>query len=93
MDVGLTPYEALRASTTQPFEYLGEFDKAGTIEVGKQSDLVLLDENPLNDISNASKIAGVLIRGRWLGRDEIRKVMNELAASIETPIEPSPIKK
>ncbi len=72
---GLTPYEALRAATTRPFEYLGESDKAGTIEVGKRSDLVLLDENPLEDISGASKVSGVLVRGRWLGTEEIKKRM------------------
>lgn len=45
--VGLTPYEALRASTTVPYEYLGESKQAGTIEVGKRTDLLLVDANPL----------------------------------------------
>ncbi len=81
VDVGLTPFEALRTATTRPFEYLGEGDRAGTIEVGKQSDLLLLDRNPLEDISAASEIAGVLIRGRWTGREEIRQTMQEIAAS------------
>ena len=81
VDVGLTPFEALRTSTTSPFEYLGESDKAGTIAVGKHTDLLLLDENPLDNISAASKIAGVLMRGRWLGGDEIRRRMDKLAAS------------
>ncbi len=85
VDVGLTPFAALRTSTTSPFEYLGEADRAGTIEVGKQSDLLLLDENPLEDVAAASKIAGVLIRGRWIGREEIRKTMQEIAASFEVP--------
>jgi imidazolonepropionase-like amidohydrolase len=78
--VGLTPYEALRTATTRPFEYLGEIDQAGTIEVGKHSDMVLVDENPLKDISGASKVAGVLIRGRWIGPDEIKKRMKEIEA-------------
>ena len=85
VDVGLTPFEALRTSTTSPFEYLGESDRAGTIAVGKQTDLLLLDENPLEDISAASKIAGVLIRGRWIGTEEIHKRMRELAASFAVP--------
>ncbi len=79
--VGLTPYEALRTSTTNPFEYLGESEKAGTIEAGKQTDLLLLDENPLEDVSAVSKIAGVLIRGRWVGAEEIENRMRELAAA------------
>ena len=89
VEVGLTPFEALRTSTTAPFEYLGEINKAGTIEVGKVSDLVLLDENPLEDISAASKVAGVLMRGRWIGKDEIKKRMKEIEASFPTPSGPS----
>ena len=85
VDVGLTPFEALRTSTTSPFEYLGEGDQAGTIEVGKRSDLLLLEENPLEDVSAASKIAGVLVRGRWVGRDEISVTMRKIATSFEAP--------
>ncbi len=81
VEVGLTPFEALRTSTTRPFEYLGEIDKAGTIEVGKYSDLVLLDQNPLKDISGASRVAGVLMRGRWIGKDEIKKRIEEIEGS------------
>jgi imidazolonepropionase-like amidohydrolase len=89
VEVGLTPFEALRTSTTAPFEYLGEIDKAGTIEVGKYSDLVLLDANPLADISGASKVAGVMIRGRWIAKEEIKKRMNEIEASFRTSSGPS----
>jgi imidazolonepropionase-like amidohydrolase len=45
--VGLTPFEALRTSTTIPHEYLREADQAGTVAVGKRSDLILVDGNPL----------------------------------------------
>lgn len=79
VDAGLTPYEALRTSTTAPFEYLGEAERAGTVAVGKQSDLILVDANPLEDIAAASKIAGVLVRGRWIGSDEIRNRMQAIA--------------
>jgi imidazolonepropionase-like amidohydrolase len=89
VEVGLTPFEALRTSTTAPFEYLGEIDKAGTIEVGKNSDLVLLDQNPLEDISGTSKVAGVLMRGRWIAKDEIKKTMDEIAASMPTASGPN----
>ena len=79
VDVGLTPFEALRTSTTAPYEYLGEADKAGTIEVGKQTDILLLDGNPLENVAAASSIAGVLVRGRWIGKEEIDRRMHELA--------------
>jgi cytosine/adenosine deaminase-related metal-dependent hydrolase len=78
VDVGLTPFEALRTATTTPFEYLGENDRAGTIAVGMESDLVLLEANPLEDIAAAAGIAGVLMRGRWIGREEIDRTMTTL---------------
>jgi len=79
--VGLTPYEALRTSTTIPYEYLGESKEAGTIEVGKRSDLLLVDANPLENISAASKISGVMMRGRWIGREEIDRRMQAISGS------------
>ncbi len=83
--VGLTPYEALRTSTTTPFEYLGESDRAGTVAVGKQSDLLLVEENPLADITAASRVAGVLVQGRWIGKEEIGSTMQQIAASYAPP--------
>lgn len=77
--VGMTPYEALRTSTTIPYEYLGESGQAGTVEVGKRTDLLLVEANPLQDVSAASKLAGVMMRGRWIGREEIDRRMRQIA--------------
>ena len=68
---GLTPYEALVTGTRAVAEHLGTADRTGTIAAGKRADLVLLDGNPLQDISNTSRIAGVMIGGRWLPKAEI----------------------
>lgn len=81
VDVGLSPYEALRTATTNPAEYLGESDQTGTIEVGKRSDLLLVEENPLEDIAAISRIAGVLVRGRWIDSVEIHERMQAITAS------------
>lgn len=77
--VGLTPYEALRTSTTHPMEFLGELDEAGTVEIGKRANLVLLQANPLKDISNIRSIAGVMIQGRWYPRSYLDKGLDEIA--------------
>lgn len=61
---GLTPMEALRCATQTNAELLGIADKTGTIEAGKQADLVLLDGNPLDDIRNTQKIAAIWHDGR-----------------------------
>jgi imidazolonepropionase-like amidohydrolase len=78
---GLRPYEALRVSTTNTYEFLGERDIAGTIEPGKNANLVLLDENPLENISNTRKIFGVMTQNRWIPKIEIDQRLNEIADS------------
>jgi cytosine/adenosine deaminase-related metal-dependent hydrolase len=83
VDVGLSPYEALRSSTTEPHAFLGEIDEAGTISVGKRADLVLLESNPLADIAATRDISGVMIRGQWIGRDEIQRGLEELAVAYQ----------
>ena len=68
---GLTPYEALRAATGNAAEFLGEGKRRGTVAAGQDADLVLLDANPLVDIGNSRRIAGVVVRGRWFPRAEL----------------------
>ncbi len=60
---GLTPYAALRSGTTAPADFFGI--NTGTVEIGRIADLVLLDANPLEDISNSGRVHGVLVAGRW----------------------------
>jgi hypothetical protein len=64
IEAGLTPLEALRAATLYPARVLGLTDSLGSIEVGKLADLVLLDANPLEDISNTRRIRAVVANGR-----------------------------
>jgi imidazolonepropionase-like amidohydrolase len=66
--VGMSPYEALATATREPAEWLGLADSVGTVEVGKVADLVLLDANPLADVSNTRRIAAVVLRGRVFDR-------------------------
>ena len=68
---GLTPYQALATGTRNVAVHLGTLDRTGTIEPGKRADLVLLQANPLQDIANTSRIAGVMVGGRWLPKTEI----------------------
>jgi hypothetical protein len=45
---------------------------------------VLLDANPLADVTNASRRAGVMLRGRWLPNAEIAKLLDEIAAGVKS---------
>jgi imidazolonepropionase-like amidohydrolase len=72
---GFTPMEALQTATLNPAKFLGRENELGTIEKGKVADLVLLDANPLDDIRNTQKIAGVVANGRYFSRAELDKLL------------------
>ena len=68
---GLTPYEALKSGTANVGVYFGTQSTAGTVTAGKRADLILLEANPLTNIANSSRIAGVMVNGRWLSKADI----------------------
>jgi imidazolonepropionase-like amidohydrolase len=74
---GLTPYQALRAATVNAARFLATPGDSGTVAVGQKADLVLLDANPLEEIGNSRRIAGVMLRGRWLSSRSIAKMLRQ----------------
>lgn len=77
---GLTPYEALRMGTVNVAAYLDEEDVAGTIEIGKRADFILLEENPLTDIRHAGSVGGVFTRGSWFSEPDLASMLAEARA-------------
>jgi len=61
---GMTPAEALRAGTIGSATHIGRGADFGSIEPGKYADLVVLDRDPLKDVSNTLSIAAVMEGGR-----------------------------
>jgi len=82
---GLTPHQALDAATRNPAEFLGAAREFGSIEPGKRADLVLLDGNPLEDISSTQKIAGVMIGGHWLPKARLDNMIAAARAAMDSP--------
>jgi imidazolonepropionase-like amidohydrolase len=68
---GLTPYAILRAGTANVAEFYGQSEEFGTVAVGRRADLILLDANPLQNVANVARTAGVMVRGRWVPASEI----------------------
>ncbi len=71
VQAGLSPMEAIQAATIQPARFLGLGAVLGTIEAGKKADLLLLQADPLEDITNSRKIVGVVAAGRYLSKTDL----------------------
>jgi amidohydrolase family protein len=89
VEAGLTSFQALRAATSDAARFLGEHGEWGIIAAGARADLLLLDGNPLVDISNTSNIYGVMVGGQWFRSDELRQKLDQLAEKLrESPTKP-----
>ena len=77
---GLTPYQILQSATVNAARHLGRQALAGTIEPGKQAELLLLNANPLDDIRHSRNIAAVMVRGHYLNREQLDTLLEEAAA-------------
>jgi imidazolonepropionase-like amidohydrolase len=85
---GLTPMQTLQTATRNAADYLGLLDSLGTVEKGKLADLVVLDANPLDNITNATKIRSVVVNGRLLDRQALDRMEAEMKEAAN-PIKPS----
>jgi imidazolonepropionase-like amidohydrolase len=94
VEAGLTPLEALRTATLNPAQVLGLANLLGFIEAGKLADLVLLDANPLEEITNTQRIHAVIADGRLYRRTDLDRLLVEVEAmnlsSEHTPLSTQP---
>ena len=78
---GMTPLAALQTATVNPARYFGIDANAGTVAPGQRADLVLLDANPLLDISNVRRIRAVVVAGRLLDRRALDDALAQARAA------------
>ncbi len=71
VELGMSEMEAIVAGTRNGAIAAGMLDEIGTVEVGKQADLVLLAANPLDDIANIRRLSAVIARGRQVDIDAL----------------------
>jgi len=84
---GMSPYEAIKTGTYNAAECLASLDKFGTVQTGKQADLILLEDNPLEDVKNVTCRCGVMVRGQWFSEDDLQDKLEKIASSYLAPRE------
>jgi len=84
VEAGLSELDALQTVTLDPARYRGMEDQLGTIENGKLADLVLLNANPLEDISNTRAIETVVANGRVFRRNDLDDVLRNVEAYVKS---------
>lgn len=80
VEAGLSPFDALRAGTVNAAAFLGEAGVFGTVRVGARADLLLLEGNPLKDLTTLRAPVGVMVRGNWLPRHRLVARLAEIEA-------------
>ncbi len=75
---GISPLHVLQMTTLNGAEFLGRLDDMGTVEVGKNADLVLLDENPMESVQNLHKINAVIRAGSYHDEDELNATKDRI---------------
>jgi hypothetical protein len=85
VEAGLEPYEALRAATVHAAGLVQAEEEFGTVAVGRRADLLLLEADPLEDVANVARRAGVVVAGKWFPEPGLRSGLETVAASYPDP--------
>ncbi|MNV87108.1 hypothetical protein D3C71_1812030 [compost metagenome] len=78
MKLGLTPREALMGSVVDGPRFLNQGARYGAVAAGKSADLLVLEANPLADVSATRRIADVVLRGRLIEAGELERMRGEI---------------
>ncbi|KAA2242766.1 amidohydrolase family protein [Chitinophaga agrisoli] len=82
VEAGLSPFEALQTATINPAKFLQKDKDLGSVEKGKIADLILLDANPLESISNTKKIYSVIVNGKFLSRTDVDNLLMQVEGDV-----------
>jgi len=77
-EAGISNQKIIMSGTSQPAAFFNAVEEYGQIKEGLAADFVLLNANPLDDISNAQEIEGVMVRGEWLSKKLIKDKLREI---------------
>lgn len=85
VEAGLSPFDALKAATRTPGEFINKFIQSsksvGLIKETYKADLILLEDNPLENLENLKKRTGVIANGRWMSEKFLQTQLSTLENS------------
>ncbi|MBD3627713.1 amidohydrolase family protein [Cyclobacterium sp.] len=81
LDAGLSPLEAIQIGTINPALFFG--GNFGEIKKGMEADLILVNDNPLDNLENLRNPIGVMARGQWIDQNTIQKRLEQIARQYE----------
>jgi imidazolonepropionase-like amidohydrolase len=76
-EAGIPPADIVRSATFVPVQFMNMQDRLGSIEEGKTASMILIRDNPLEDIRNAQKIESVFLRGEYFNRQDLDHMLSE----------------
>jgi imidazolonepropionase-like amidohydrolase len=82
---GMSPAAALQTATVNPARYFGLDGKAGSVAPGHWADVVLLDGDPLVDITNLRQVRAVILRGQLLEKEDLDKLRADVRVAAGQP--------
>ena len=88
VEAGLTPREALASSVVNGPSFLGRERDYGSVAKGKVADILLLDSNPLEDISATRQVRGVVLKGKWLDQAALEALLSQARQKAAKPLQP-----
>lgn len=77
---GMTNFEIIESGSKNVGEYFADWDDFGTIAEGQRADLILVNKNPLEDLSHIQNHSGVMVQGKWYSREMIDEKLAEIEA-------------
>ncbi|MDE0189771.1 MAG: amidohydrolase family protein [Gammaproteobacteria bacterium] len=86
-EAGLSPFDAIATGSTTPAEFYGQDHLWGSIAPGRSADLIVLRDDPLLDIGNTRSIDAVMVRGRYLPREELDAGLADIRERYRSPAE------
>lgn len=80
-EAGMSNFEILKTGSVVAAEYMNASSSWGLIKEGYEADFVLVEKNPLDDLKTMQTPVGVVIRGKWISREELQKQLDRIEAN------------